>query len=147
MDRKHGIALIGLGRIAKFSHFRNILCHPKLVLKYVVEKETAMASNFIRQYREDIEVVPPSDLQTVLEDKSVDATFICTTADSHEEYIKASLNAGKAVFCEKPLTTDEASTQSCYAEAKKRDCYCFVVSIDVSTLQFAVFIAVYKKEK
>ncbi|XP_072034466.1 uncharacterized oxidoreductase YrbE-like [Amphiura filiformis] len=120
MSQKHGIALIGFGRMARISHFRHILCHPKLDLKYVVEKDTAMASNFVKQYRDDIVVVPPSDLQTVLEDKSVDATFICTPTDAHEEYIKASLNAGKAVFCEKPLTTDEASTQTCYAEAKKK---------------------------
>ncbi|XP_072033232.1 uncharacterized oxidoreductase YrbE-like [Amphiura filiformis] len=119
MDRKLGIAMIGLGRLARFAHFRNILCHPKLDLKYVIDIDTTMASNFIKQYRDDIKVLPPSDLQTVLEDKSVDATFICTQADSHEEYIKASLNAGKGVFCEKPLTTDEASTQSCYEEAEK----------------------------
>jgi myo-inositol 2-dehydrogenase/D-chiro-inositol 1-dehydrogenase len=40
---------------------------------------------------------------------AAEAVFICTTADSHADYVSAAAAASRATFCEKPLATDLAS--------------------------------------
>ncbi|UMP02283.1 bi-domain-containing oxidoreductase [Amycolatopsis sp. EV170708-02-1] len=48
-----------------------------------------------------------TDLDTMLEDSSVDAVFIVTRHSSHAELTRRALLAGKAVFVEKPLALSE----------------------------------------
>ena len=70
MARKLGVALIGLGRHGRNVHFRNLVCHPEIDLKYIVEQDTKMAYGFLtEQYRDDITVVSPPGVGQVLEDK------------------------------------------------------------------------------
>ncbi len=42
-------------------------------------------------------------------DEGVDAVLICSWGATHEEYVLASIEAGKQAFCEKPLATTEAA--------------------------------------
>ena len=47
--------------------------------------------------------------QDLIADERVDAVIVCSWGPTHEEYVLASIAAGKPVFCEKPLaTTPEA---------------------------------------
>jgi myo-inositol 2-dehydrogenase/D-chiro-inositol 1-dehydrogenase len=46
-----------------------------------------------------------SDYRRMLERKDVDAVFIATPCDLHAEMAAAALQAGKHVYCEKPLAT------------------------------------------
>lgn len=48
--------------------------------------------------------------QDLIIDDSVDAVVVCSWGPTHEEYVLASLAAGKPVFCEKPLAT---TTEAC----------------------------------
>ncbi len=43
----------------------------------------------------------------VIADPDVDAVLVCSWGPTHEEYVTASIRAGKPVFCEKPLATTE----------------------------------------
>ena len=43
------------------------------------------------------------DLLPPVEDEKVHGVVIATITSSHEELVMKSLNAGKAVFCEKPV--------------------------------------------
>jgi myo-inositol 2-dehydrogenase/D-chiro-inositol 1-dehydrogenase len=43
--------------------------------------------------------------QEVIDDPEVDAVLIASWGPTHEEYVLASITAGKPVFCEKPLAT------------------------------------------
>ena len=49
-----------------------------------------------------------------------DAVHVCTPPGEHYPYVKMALKAGKAVFCEKPLTFDAAQAEElcCLAEEK-----------------------------
>jgi predicted dehydrogenase len=47
-----------------------------------------------------------SDYHDLLEDKSVDAVCVATPDFAHYEPVKAALEAGKHILCEKPFTTD-----------------------------------------
>jgi myo-inositol 2-dehydrogenase / D-chiro-inositol 1-dehydrogenase len=41
----------------------------------------------------------------LIKDSSVDAVLVCSWGPTHEEFVLASVEAGKPVFCEKPLAT------------------------------------------
>jgi myo-inositol 2-dehydrogenase/D-chiro-inositol 1-dehydrogenase len=53
----------------------------------------------------------------LIADPQVDAVLVCSWGPTHEEYVLASITAGKPVFCEKPLaTTQEACLRIVDAE-------------------------------
>jgi myo-inositol 2-dehydrogenase/D-chiro-inositol 1-dehydrogenase len=55
--------------------------------------------------------------QDVVADPEVDAVLVTSWGPTHEEYVLASIAAGKPVFCEKPLaTTQEACLRILDAE-------------------------------
>lgn len=55
----------------------------------------------------------------VVADPDVEAVIVCSWGPTHEEYVVASVEAGKPVFCEKPLaTTTEACLRIIEAEVK-----------------------------
>ncbi len=47
----------------------------------------------------------------LLEDDAVDVVVVATTPDSHAQIAQAALEAGKHVFCEKPLALDDATAR------------------------------------
>ena len=55
----------------------------------------------------------------VFSDPEVDACLISTPTFTHEEFIVASLEAGKAVFSEKPIAEAPSGTARCYAKAEE----------------------------
>lgn len=49
--------------------------------------------------------------QDLIHDDEVDAVVVCSWGPTHEEYVLACIQAGKHVFCEKPLATTEAACE------------------------------------
>ena len=60
-----------------------------------------------------------TDYQALLAQYDVDAVFLVTPTSLHPEQIVAGLQAGKHVFCEKPLALDLAECRRVEAEAAK----------------------------
>jgi myo-inositol 2-dehydrogenase/D-chiro-inositol 1-dehydrogenase len=60
-----------------------------------------------------------SDFEALLADREVQAVFIVTPTSMHAAQIIEALQAGKHVFCEKPLSLDLADCHRVEAEAKK----------------------------
>ena len=62
-----------------------------------------------------------ADWRAVLADKEIDAVHVCTPNALHYPMVKAALEAGKHVLCEKPLTmnSNEAHEIAALAEQKK----------------------------
>ena len=50
--------------------------------------------------------VPVMSIDQMLESDSVDAVAICSSTDTHVELITSAAAAGKAIFCEKPISLD-----------------------------------------
>lgn len=50
--------------------------------------------------------VPALSVEALVADVDIDAVAVCTSTDTHVELIIAAAHAGKAVFCEKPISLD-----------------------------------------
>ncbi|MCB1069035.1 MAG: Gfo/Idh/MocA family oxidoreductase [Verrucomicrobia bacterium] len=111
------IAVIGLGRWGP-NHVRNF---SNLSGSQVVAAADIEAKNRDRiQANFGVETV--DDYRKILDRPEVDAVVVCTPTATHFEIVKAALEAGKHVLCEKPLThkADDAWELVRLAADKKR---------------------------
>ncbi|MEM7129007.1 MAG: inositol 2-dehydrogenase [Chloroflexota bacterium] len=53
-----------------------------------------------------------SNYRDILEDSRVDAVAICSSTDTHTQFIIEAAQAGKHIFCEKPIALDLAAIDS-----------------------------------
>ncbi len=102
-------AVIGPGGIA--NHFAAALpAVPGARLAAVLARDAAKGRAYAARWQREDEA--PARVTTLLAallaDASVDAVYIATPHSHHGEYIRAALQAGKAVLCEKPLVTTRA---------------------------------------
>jgi len=100
---KVNIGVIGVGRIGRL-HVRN--------LKYQVPgtKVSAVADIFEKSAREvasQLEIpIAEKDYRVLLENMDIDAVVICSSTDTHAQIISEAAEAGKHIFCEKPIALD-----------------------------------------
>jgi myo-inositol 2-dehydrogenase/D-chiro-inositol 1-dehydrogenase len=93
------VALIGAGRMGQV-HGRNAALHPGLHLKYLVDPRPA-ASAFADEFG-----AATVSLEQALADPAIGGVLVCSTTDQHLNHALAAVEAGKAVFCEKPIDLD-----------------------------------------
>jgi len=111
------LAVFGLGRAGSI-HLANILANPRVVLAYVVESDTARWEAVRARWNlTDTQFVHPDQADVVYADPSLAACLVCTPTFTHEKFIVDSLQAGKAVFSEKPISEEAAGTARCYSQA------------------------------
>lgn len=96
----HDIALIGAGRIGKI-HAANLAANPRLRLTRVVDPFPDAAAAVAADYG-----ARSSSVEEVLADPAIAGVVVASSTDTHLPYSLAAANAGKAVFCEKPLDQD-----------------------------------------
>lgn len=95
----HRIAQIGAGRMGSV-HLRNAAANPSLDLAFVVDPRPDVAEVAASVGAR------PARLEDVLADPSVEGVIVASSTDAHLDHALAALDAGKAVFCEKPLDLD-----------------------------------------
>ncbi len=103
MNRRINIAVIGTGRIGsvhtrdlvRHIHEANVVavCDIRLEVAQAVADELGI-ERVVRDYHE------------LMEDKNVEAVLIATNTDTHSFIVKDFVQAGKQIFCEKPLALD-----------------------------------------
>ncbi|TYT27293.1 inositol 2-dehydrogenase [Luteimonas viscosa] len=94
------VALIGAGRIGRI-HARNAALHPRLELAAVVDPVTASAGSIAGEWNARV-----SSLEEVLADDTIAGVIVASSTDTHLDYSIRAAQAGKAVFCEKPIDQD-----------------------------------------
>ena len=99
-----GFVVFGLGR-AGHIHATNLIKNPQASLKWIVDIDEEKAKEFVTSSFQETQVVTPSDTEAVLRDPNVHAAVITTPTHLHEDIVMRCLQAGKAVFCEKPVAT------------------------------------------
>lgn len=104
-----GVGLIGLDHIRRLAR---VLSGVDVVAVSDVDPARArLAADDLRAAR-----VHASGEELVA-DPDVDAVVVCSWGETHEQYVLASIAAGKPVFCEKPLApTEEACRRIVAAE-------------------------------
>ena len=98
-------------------HLANIIANPRVQVLYIVEADTNKWEPVkLRWSLDTTTFVHPDNAEVVYNDKDVDACIISTPTFTHEGFIVGSLEAGKAVFSEKPIAEDPSGTARCYAK-------------------------------
>jgi myo-inositol 2-dehydrogenase / D-chiro-inositol 1-dehydrogenase len=105
------IAVLGVGRIGKM--------HVELLARQVPGASVAMVQDIngdaAAAVGEQFDVLHTTDVDAVLASGDVDAVAICSSTDTHVPFMIASANAGKAIFCEKPISLDLAKVDEALA--------------------------------
>ena len=96
------IAVLGVGRIGKM--------HAELVSRQVPGASLAMVQDInagaASSAGDQFDVAHTTDVDEVLASADVDAVAICSSTDTHVPFMIAAAKAGKAIFCEKPISLD-----------------------------------------
>lgn len=92
--------VIGVGRIGKI-HIENLK-------NRISTSDVVVVSDVIKEELDKVAGkynIPnvTTDYQDILNRKDVDAVIICSPTDTHTQIIKEAANAGKHIFCEKPI--------------------------------------------
>ena len=58
-------------------------------------------------------------LDVMLEDSEVEAIYVATPHLTHPEFVRAALDAGRTVLCEKPMAPDAATTRALFEHAEQ----------------------------
>jgi myo-inositol 2-dehydrogenase/D-chiro-inositol 1-dehydrogenase len=101
------VAVIGTGFIGSV-HARNIARHPNAELVAVSDVNV----EFAKKIAATTGAKAVSDVAEIFNSKEIQAVLIATTTDTHVDFLKRAADAGKAIYCEKPIGLD-------YAEAEK----------------------------
>jgi myo-inositol 2-dehydrogenase/D-chiro-inositol 1-dehydrogenase len=98
--KKIKVGVIGAGRIGKL-HLEN------LCVRIPSSEVVALADVFLEGARELAERYAvqkvTADYKEILADRDIDAVVICSPTDTHAKYTIQAAEAGKHIFCEKPL--------------------------------------------
>ncbi|MGA0946400.1 MAG: Gfo/Idh/MocA family oxidoreductase, partial [Candidatus Nanopelagicales bacterium] len=95
------IGVIGTGRIGRMHADYIARQTPRATLSAVSDVSEASAAEVAEMYG-----VPAMSADEVI--AASDAVAICSSTDTHVDYIIAAADAGKAIFCEKPVSLDLA---------------------------------------
>lgn len=108
-------ALIGAGFIGSV-HAGNLAAHPDIDFSVVYDVSTERASAIAARYGARV----AASLAEALDPAAVDAVFIASSTDTHADTLRAAVDAGLAVLCEKPIDLELARAREVvsYAEAK-----------------------------
>lgn len=102
----HKIALIGAGRIGRI-HAANVAAHPELQLAYVIDPVEGSAKDVAASYGAKV-----ADLDGALGDADVAGVIVASSTDTHLDFSLRAAQAGKAIFCEKPIDLDLARAEA-----------------------------------
>lgn len=117
MDKKVRIGLIGAGRIGRL--------HGENLARAVPEAElVSIADPFLndstRAWAKGIGVENCYlDAEEIFSDPAIDAVFICSSTDTHADFIMRAAAAKKHIFCEKPIHYDIALIREALAAVEK----------------------------
>ncbi len=110
------VGIIGAGRIGRV-HATNLTYR-------IPEADLVAVSDIVGEAAEKLagELGVPAayqDHRRILDDKAIDAVFICSSTDTHAPFIEQAAEAGKQIFCEKPIALDLAAIDRALAAVQR----------------------------
>jgi myo-inositol 2-dehydrogenase/D-chiro-inositol 1-dehydrogenase len=104
--------LLGAGRIGQI-HGNNIAKAGGARLVAVADVDKAAAGRIANATGAEVR-----DVKAIIAANDIDAILIGTPTDTHADLIEAGSKAGKAVFCEKPVSLDSKRVEKCVAKVE-----------------------------
>jgi len=115
------VGVIGAGRIGKI-HAANLATRIPGVEVVAIADPIAGAA---KELAEKLHVPAYyEDYRKILEDKSIDAVAICSSTDTHARFMIEAAEAGKHIFCEKPVDHSLEKIDAALAAVKKAGVKC-----------------------
>lgn len=103
MGKKLKVGVIGAGRIGKI-HASNIV---KNFANVEVKAVADIYADNVKEWAAGLGIQHIySDYKQIIEDKEIDAVIICSSTDTHSQITIEAAQAGKHIFCEKPIDYD-----------------------------------------
>ncbi|MDT8862569.1 inositol 2-dehydrogenase [Alkalihalobacillus sp. MEB130] len=109
------LGIIGAGRIGRL-HVDNLKLVPEIRVKSVSDVVIDHLQTWAAE--KQIEVLT-TDYKELLHDPEIDAVFICSPTTTHANLIKEAAQAGKHIFCEKPVSFSVEETEDALAAVEK----------------------------
>ncbi|MFA0774611.1 MAG: hypothetical protein THHGLFOP_000107, partial [Candidatus Fervidibacter sp.] len=108
MERTLGVGVIGCGGISG-AHLRTLTSLPEVQVRVVCDIDEERAKRRAEEFS-----VPhwTTDYHAVLADESVKAVFVLVPQGHHAEIVIAAAQAGKHIFCEKPMAMSVAECRA-----------------------------------
>ena len=114
------VAVFGAGRIGRI-HASNLAALPGVQLKYVCDAVPAAAADLAQQLGAQV-----SDIDAVFADASIDAVAICSPTSTHSDLIARAAQAGKHIFCEKPVDLSVPRAVECGEKVRAAGVACMI---------------------
>ena len=117
MADKLKFGLIGIGRIGRI--------HAGNIARFIPEAELAAAADLFlnpeaEAFAASLGVAKISkDPGDILKDPAINAVVICSSTDTHADYVIAAAEAGKHIFCEKPIDLSVPKVKTALEAVKK----------------------------
>jgi myo-inositol 2-dehydrogenase/D-chiro-inositol 1-dehydrogenase len=110
------VGIIGAGRIGTVHAATLAYRIPSARILAIADVNLAAAQQAAAQFG-----IPTAadDPAVVLENTDVDAVLICSSTDTHARFTEAAAQAGKHIFCEKPIALDLAAIDRALAAVAK----------------------------
>jgi len=105
MQQKLVIGIVGAGRIGRL-HAENLVRNPRVAVKTVSD----LYLDAVRDWAGNYGFRLTQDYKEILRDPEIQAVFICSSTDTHIPIITEAAQAGKHIFCEKPISFDLEKT-------------------------------------
>jgi myo-inositol 2-dehydrogenase/D-chiro-inositol 1-dehydrogenase len=117
MDKDIIIGIIGAGRIGKL-HAENLVkgnmgVRVKTIADIYMDED-------IRSWAKDLGIpVVACNVEEIFDDAEINTVFICSSTNTHTEFIMRCAQTGKDIFCEKPIGSDLSEISSALAAVNK----------------------------
>ncbi len=112
-----GVAVLGAGRMGQ-EHARNLLGIPNARVVAIADPVQAARDAAQLVARAEKTYAEPEE---AISDPNVDAIIIVTPTNTHADLIELAANAGKAIFCEKPVALDLTRTVKALEVVKQKN--------------------------
>ena len=110
------IAVVGTGFIGSV-HAKNVARHPGAGLAAVYDAIV----EFAKQAATTTRTKAVADVAEIFDDPEIQAVVIATPTNTHVEYLRRAAQAGKAIYCEKPIGLDCQEAQQAVEAAALMD--------------------------
>ncbi|MET3493515.1 inositol 2-dehydrogenase [Variovorax boronicumulans] len=114
------VAVFGAGRIGQI-HASNLAALPGVQLRYVCDPALQSAASLAHALG-----AQAASIEEALADHAVDAVVIASPTTTHSDLILRAAQAGKHIFCEKPVDLSVARAEACAAAVRQAGVACMI---------------------